>query len=79
MKGNVEDIFKRANFTEGSNHKEELRGKLFAEGSRTNVRPFPKYRKLSESDLVELTDGELEMIAAAGYYDEVKKDDDDLQ
>lgn len=68
MKGKVEDILKKADFSKGSNYKEELRDELFHTSS-ANILKFPPNRELS--------DDELDMIAAAGLYEDSYDDDDD--
>ena len=70
MKDNVENIFKNADFSKGSNHKEELRKKLNNKDNKTA-------RVLQFKQNQELSDDELEMISAAGLYEDHYKDDKD--
>lgn len=67
MKKDVEQILKNADFSKGSNHKEELREMLFGNQSAKIVK-FGINRELS--------DDELDMISAAGLYEEQYKDKD---
>jgi len=64
MKKDVEQILKNADFTKGSNHKEELREVLFGNQSAKIVK-FGMNRELS--------DDELDMVSAAGLYEEKYK------
>ena len=64
MKKDVEQILKNADFTKGSNHKEELREMLFGNQSAKIVK-FGMNRELS--------DDELDMVSAAGLYEEKYK------
>ena len=69
MKRDIEKILKNADFAKGSNHKEELRAMLFNNNSAKIVK-FPMNRELSED--------ELDMVSAAGLYEEkYKKKDND--
>ena len=68
MKDNVENIFKKADFSKGSNHKEELRKTLFE--SNNKVAKIVKFKQNQE-----LSEDELDMISAAGLYEEKRKDD----
>lgn len=64
MKKDVEQILKNADFSKGSNHKEELREMLFGNQSAKIVK-FGMNRELS--------DDELDMVSAAGLYEEKYK------
>ena len=64
MKKDVEQILKNADFTKGSNHKEELREMLFGNQSAKIVK-LGMNRELSED--------ELDMVSAAGLYEEKYK------
>ena len=69
MKKDVEQILKNADFSKGSNHKEELREVLFGNQSAKIVK-FGMNRELS--------DDELDMISAAGLYEEQYKNKNDF-
>ena len=70
MSRTIEDIFTKADFTRGSNHKVILRDRLFISPKSGNTIPFPSGRELSED--------ELDMISAAGFFEDYhKKDKDD--
>lgn len=69
MKKDVEQILKNADFSKGSNHKEELREMLFGNQSAKIVK-FGINRELS--------DDELDMISAAGLYEEQYKDENNF-
>ena len=61
MSKDIEKLIKNADFSAGSNHKEELRQKLFGNNSAKIVK-FKVNRELNED--------ELEMISAAGMIEE---------
>ena len=63
MKDNVENIFKKADFSKGSNHKEELRKTLFE--SNNKIAKIVKFKQNQE-----LSEEELDLISAAGLYEE---------
>ncbi len=72
MSKDIEKILRNADFSAGSNHKDNLREQLFGNSGGTKIVKFPINR--------ELRDDELEMISAAGLIEEKylqsKKDDD---
>ena len=69
MKHDIDTIFKNADFSKGSNYKEELRHELFADDGSAKVVKF--------STKKELTEDELDLISAAGLYEEQYKDKND--
>ena len=69
MKDNIENIIKKADFSKGSNQKEELRKKLFGDGNDAKIVKYNGVRELS--------DDELGLISAAGLYEEQYKDKKD--
>ena len=61
MSKDIEKLIKNADFSAGSNHKEELREQLFG-GNSAKIVKFQTNRELNED--------ELEMISAAGMIEE---------
>lgn len=68
MRKDIDKLFRDADFTKGSNHKEQLRNQLFNNQSAKIVK-FPMNRELSED--------ELDMVSAAGLYEEKYSDNND--
>lgn len=68
MRDNIENIIKKADFSKGSNHKEELRNQLFGNDNSAKIVKF----KVGK----ELTEDELELVSAAGLYEEKYKPKD---
>ncbi len=72
MSKDIEKILRNADFSAGSNHKDNLREQLFGNSNSARIVKFNMNR--------ELDDDELEMISAAGLIEEKylqsKKDDD---
>lgn len=69
MSRTIEDIFTKADFTSGSNHKVILKDRLFISNKGGNTIPFPLGR--------ELTEDELDMVSAAGFFEDYYKKDKD--
>ena len=65
MNTTIEDIFIKADFARGSNHKATLRDCLFISKGKGNMVQFPTGRELSED--------ELGMISAAGLFEDCDK------
>ncbi len=62
MRNDIEKLIKNADFSKGSNQKEELREELFGDGNKAKIIKFEVGKELS--------DDELEYIAAAGLYED---------
>ncbi len=62
MRDNIESLIKKADFSKGSNHKEELKTELFGDGNKAKIIKLEVGKELS--------DDELEYISAAGLYEE---------